>query len=649
MKYYFFKTSMEMRKDGKVRNTLHALPGQTLEDGTPIDSDKVNVSAPKEKGLHTFGSREDYPIGTNFCSTHLEIVKKPNQDPYYSVFDSDGKTDFHPVGLAPDQYLSASHRDQKMELAFVKFKLTGEQETTNTNTKPMKSNKKNGTFSGPADNSGKARSAQASFEPVYDNQLDDESELISQWVLRMMIDEGVRSMAKRPRVDAVVTEGIEELLRSGETIGTIISRKRFQAKCQQQKMDTLGLSSIAKGPLQWYIDELLAEHRRNDECSSVERKADDKYDVADMAFVLSKAMGNKYATNENPTSDPSVIPGIENAIKAGWDIGDIIKPEVIATHDNMGDVVKDIVTGVIPAPKHSQNTKSLFDIIATDKKLACPKAKNGFYIDKATWSILLRNMKVRVNTLITGPSGCGKTEVVKKLCEATNTPLTIISMGGVTDVTDHLVGAKDLDPATKGTKFDWAEFALAIQRPGVILLDEINRIPRGGANILYTVLDDNRFLQANGAKSTDTRTIKVHPDCVFFATANISKNGEFVDTNPIDEALRTRLTGLIPLGYMPCSTEAEVLCARTGIDQEDADVIAMVAKDIRQQYGDGTLSVTVSVRETLYTAGLVRDGLDVKDALEWGFLVHFEDGATPDDPSSERGTVKALIASHFKN
>lgn len=653
MRFFFFETAQINRGNGP-QPTLRALPGQFFGDGTPVDTN-LNVNSPKEPGTSKNGTRLEYPDGTRFCSTHLELVTTSNGNEYYSVYDKanaqvPGKNDpdFFPVSDDPNfAYVNPQHKNDAMNIAYVKFISFGVQTSEDDphKAKKLRAKKTASQKTGPADMNGKARSPQAAFEQSYDDQLSIEAELIVQWMKKVLLDMSIKAIMTRPKADASTVSKIEELYRAGESINSIASRPRFNAICQTQKMDALGLANIAKGPLGWYLDELVNEHKKNTDCTAVDRDAASREEMEDAAFIISKEMDSIYGTMNPPSCDPSIIPNITKAISDGWNIDDILNPGVLNQMDNIIQLADALATGVIPLANKGKTGRTLFDSISSDPKLACPKAKDGFYVSEPVWKLLIRNLKVKQNTLLTGPSGSGKTELIKKLCEVTNTPLTIIAMGGVTDVTDHLVGKLDLDPATKGTKFDWAEFALAIQRPGVILLDEINRIPRGGANILYSVLDNTRTLHANGAKSTDVREIKVNPECCFFATANIGS--EFTDANEIDEALRTRLCAQIPLDFMDVKTETKVLVARTGIDSDDARSIAEVAADIRREYRKQTLQYNVSVRETLYTAELVRDGLDVEEALEFGFLVHYEKGLTDNDPNSEWGQVKALIASKF--
>ena len=89
MRYFFFVTSHQDRGKGTMDPTLRALPGQTFDDGTPVDTD-YNVRAPKEPGTSANGCRLEYPDGTIFCSSFLEEVTNQNgksTKPFYSVYD----------------------------------------------------------------------------------------------------------------------------------------------------------------------------------------------------------------------------------------------------------------------------------------------------------------------------------------------------------------------------------------------------------------------------------------------------------------------------------------------------------------------------------------------------------------------------------
>lgn len=661
MRYYFFETSEQMR-DGQLKPTLRALPGQTFPDGTPVDT-TLNIQAPKEPGTSKNGCRFEYPLGTIFGSTFLDIIKTSTGHAFYTVYDVNnnegpGKTDpqFFPIMTSPSgQYVSKKHKNKKFEAAYVSFITFGDQtdgaEDAPANTTPSADQYAPvGTFH-PMDKKGKAVKEYADWKPAYEDQVEIESDLIASWMRLILRENLINNMAKRPKVDAGNRPKFDKLYACGESAETIVSRARFTTIFNAQKMDPAGLSSIACGPLDWYLDELISEHERKADSTAVRRDPGAGGDVSDLSFVVAQEFNRQMATADD-YKDPVVNDNLKKAIEAGWTIEDILIPEVLTSRSSLGALSDALASGAIPAPQRAGATSgtSYIDKLMSQKQNACPADKDGFHVDAGVWRRLVLNLNRRHSTLLVGPTGSGKTVLVQKLCEQTGTPFTIIPMGTITEPTDQLVGKMDLEAGAKGqeTKFDWADFALAIQRPGVILLDEINRIPRNGYNLLFSVLDGTRKLPAYGAKGSDKRMIDVHPDCVFFATANIGS--EYVGTDELDEAFLNRFR-IIELDYLDWKTEAKILSVRTGINKEDADNIARIAKDIRSKWegGSGDLRHAVSTRETIDCARYIADGFDIEEALEAAFLPRFERGRGENDPTSERAVVRAMIATHFNN
>ncbi len=660
MRYYFFKTSMQNR-NGTMRNTLRALPGQTFPDGSPV-STELNVQAPKEKGTSANGCRLEYPEGTVFASTHLEVVTTTKAT-FYSVYDSSknegvGGPDpnFFPVNADGKlNYVSPQHMNQKMNAAYAAFAVFGTQDDDDDEDiepqqkeKPKKMANKKNAYTSPADKNGKAHPADPDWSPVYQDQLPNESSYICAWLRMILAEKGIRTMDKRPKVDTVSGSLFEKLFACGETASTLASRLRFEKVCTDQKMDVGSLAVIKDGPLEWYLGQLMSEHQHQEPCTADRRDPANPTDVDDAAFLVYSGVNALFGGTTESYRDKDVIDGITKALSDGWTIDDMLHPDQLDKANSLKGYVSDIANGVIPMPEHRPGeSQTLLSNLMKNPKFKRPSEKDGFYVSEEKWRVLARNLSKKKNTMLVGPTGSGKSELVKRLCEQTGTPFTIIQMGAITDPTEQLVGKMDLDPSTNGTRFDWADFALAIQRPGVVLLDEINRVPRNGFNILFNVLDGFRELTAPGAKNTDSRTIKVNPDCVFFATANIG--AEYTGTGAIDSALRNRFM-LLELDYLDIKEETAILKARTGISTDDAKNIATVAANIRSAYRTGSeLEHSVSTRETLECAEMVKDGFEVQDAMEICFLPSFEGGINDSDPNCERGKVQAMIAKRFNN
>ena len=279
---------------------------------------------------------------------------------------------------------------------------------------------------------------------------------------------------------------------------------------------------------------------------------------------------------------------------------------------------------------------SMLSQLKADKKMNAPTIEGeGFHIADQDWYLLVRNIKSKVNTMMVGPSGTGKTELVLLACKKLGLECNVYDMGSMYDPVSGLLGVHRLQKGGESV-FDYAKFTQDIQKPGVILLDELSRAPVTTNNILFPCLDSRRMLPVEMAGGDELRSIPVHPDCVFVATANVG--AEYTGTMSLDRALVGRFFPL-ELDYMPLESEVKVLSKRCGITPADAENIANVALTIRNLYGKQEISCTISTRETLSAARLVADGWSPLEAMEFTFLPLFEGTRT----EGERGMIAKIF------
>lgn len=642
--YYFFETSEKLR-GGVMKPTLRAIPGQFLEDGSPVDVN-INVQAPKTVGESVNGNRLDYPVGTVFCSDTLRKVQTSNGVEYYSVYDENGSKNpnFHPVSTDPAfSYVADTHKSDDMNNAFILF-MAGINPNETPAPKKTKKKAEKRTKLSPADKNGLARSEDPTWTERYQGQLEDELSMFGTWIKKLFAEKQV-SLPNRI-VMSSVSGTFDALHRMGETIDTLMSRERFEAflLCEGISYGDFG-SLINNGPHKKYLSWLYEEHQKSMSCSAVERNLDNRAELLDASVVLCQSH-NAMSGRLSASDGKDALGNLKKAMQAGWTLDEMLLPENLKKASSYPEYVKALADGTIPLPEQMLDSDSTFiEKLMADKNNARPKDKDGFHVEETTWKVLLRNMKRGVPTMLCGPSGCGKTEVIFELCRKTGTPCTIIQMGTITDPTEQLVGQQRIRVTDDGHDeiyFDWAEFANAIQRPGVIILDEINRIPKNGENMLFSCLDGTKELSASGAGSNECRTIKVHPECVFFATANIGSI--FTATKQIDAALMNRFMP-VEVDYMPSAIESKILMTRTGIEEEDAKNISFVATQIRDMFKKEALDNVVSTRETLRCAALVKDGFTCLEALELCFLPVFDNS----DGESDRNKVKKVITARFNS
>ena len=305
----------------------------------------------------------------------------------------------------------------------------------------------------------------------------------------------------------------------------------------------------------------------------------------------------KYFANESTFNFYSLVPANDN------DIDNMLinseKFDVNMDYDFVSDEEK------------KKNYSNIIDNIS--KNIPCPTIdESGFYVDSMNWKFLVRNIIKHKNTMLIGPTGTGKTELVIEIAKQLNLNISIYDMGAMQDPLTDLLGTHRLEG--NSSVFDYSQFVEDVQKPGIILLDELSRAPQMAMNILFPCLDSRRELRIDIAGSNNIRKVKVHPECVFIATANIG--AEYSGTQDIDAALLNRFLPL-QLDYMPSKIEEHVLMVRTEIDETSAKTICNYAKQIRESYKNEVLSKSISTRETLAIAELVVDGFTIQDAFKY--------------------------------
>lgn len=239
---------------------------------------------------------------------------------------------------------------------------------------------------------------------------------------------------------------------------------------------------------------------------------------------------------------------------------------------------------------------------------------NGYFkVAEGTFEILKHNIENKINTLLIGPTGLGKTDIVANIAKVLGLPLTIFDMGTMTDpimglVGTHIIEVKD---GKTSSQFKKSRFSEVIQKPGIVLLDEVNRAAAAANNLLFPCLDFRRELPMEYSFG-DTTPVEIHKDCVFFATANIGS--QYTGTHKLDRALidRFMIISVDALSKDQIISSLEV--THPNMSGTSRQKIVNVYQGINKEHDEFRIGFNLSIRHLKTVATLVENGFSIYDS-----------------------------------
>lgn len=248
---------------------------------------------------------------------------------------------------------------------------------------------------------------------------------------------------------------------------------------------------------------------------------------------------------------------------------------------------------------------------------------DGYFVEEGMFKLLTRNITQRVNTLLLGPTGVGKTELVYNVAKSLDLPLTILDMGTMTDPIMSLIGthAISIKDGKTYSEFKRARFPAIIQQPGIVLLDELSRASLQANNLLFPVLDFRKELSME-YDFDSMEPVKIHPECVFIATANLGT--EYTGTSRLDRALIDRFL-VLQVKELPKSILTILVShAYPSLTNSTVNGIVETYYRLLEEYKTFNIEARLSLRHLKQICEMVVDGFTPYDS----FLLLYEAMAT---------------------
>jgi len=237
-----------------------------------------------------------------------------------------------------------------------------------------------------------------------------------------------------------------------------------------------------------------------------------------------------------------------------------------------------------------------------------------FVVQEVVYEVLKFNIKKKINCMLLGATGLGKTELVANIAAELGLPFTAFDMGTMTDPIMSLVGthAVEVKSGITSSVFKRSRFSEVIQKPGIVLLDELSRASSAANNLLFPCLDFRRQLAMEYCFE-DPTPVNIHPECVFIATANLGS--QYTGTHKLDMALKDRFM-ILEIDPLPREMISKIIQhIYPSLNSNEVTFIVTAYCSLNEAYDNCTIGFSLSLRHIKIICSMVCDGFTIYDAF----------------------------------
>ncbi len=248
-----------------------------------------------------------------------------------------------------------------------------------------------------------------------------------------------------------------------------------------------------------------------------------------------------------------------------------------------------------------------------------PKHSLDLCISQPVWEFLCHTLYLKKYPFLLGPKGCGKSSVAMELADAMEMEFHAFDMGQAFKPKKMFLGGLVIGDNGK-TVAVRSEFfnAFISDKPTLIFLDELTRIPMVAANFLMTILDRRQSYLYD--EDSGVRYNKGE-DVLFIAAGNTGF--AYVSTQRLDSAFEDRFIK-VQLDYLTVEEESALIRQRyPSVKPAEAAKLAEVAALLRQAEQKEALTVALSTRQVLDAAAYLPLGYSLREVVEKVILTNY--------------------------